>query len=535
MSSLIHAADLFCGAGGFSSGLRRACHRLGLDVSLLAINHWDVAIATHSSNHPDAMHLCESLHSVDPRKVIKDGRLNLLLASPECTHHSNARGGKPMNDQSRSSAMIILDWCDAITIDSLLIENVREFADWGPLYAADHPNQKKRNRPIESKKGSLFRHFLQGLRLRGYKVDYRILNAADYGDATTRYRLFIQARRGRTPITWPEPTHTPAGESNLFGDSQPWRSAREIIDWDLPGKSIYGRKKPLSENTMRRILAGLKKFSGLDPYIIGMEHFDGKGERVYDPSRPLPTITSKGQFGLYEPYIVVLRNNCDARSIDQPLPALCANGGHVGVAEPYLVKFYGGHDSASLDEPLPTITANYEHYGLAQPFIVPNFGEREGQSPRCHSIEEPLPTVTGHGAGCLVQPFIVQYNEGESRRCKSIEDPLPTITAEPRFGLAEPYLVQYNGTGGAQSVSDPLNTVTSRDRFGLACPEIVNDGTVALVDIKFRMLQPHELAAAMGFPADYAFTGVRDDKVKQIGNAVPVNLAAALCEAMLST
>ena len=281
----ITAADLFCGAGGTSTGLSQACEAAGINVDLLAVNHWTVAIDTHSRNHPEARHLCESLDNVDPRKVIPGGRLNLLVASPECTHHSNARGGKPMSDQSRASAWHILRWAEALYIDNILIENVREFMNWGPL-GVD-------GRPMKSKRGQTFQAFLAGLRSLNYDVDYRVLNAADYGDPTTRERLFVMARKRPRRVRWPEPTHRPASEEpNLFGKKLPWRTAREVIDWNLPGTSIFHRKRPLSPTTIARIAAGLRKFGGLaaEPFLV-MLYGTGKTRSVNDP---LPTVTAGG-------------------------------------------------------------------------------------------------------------------------------------------------------------------------------------------------------------------------------------------------
>ena len=192
---------------------------------------------------------------VDPRKVIPGGRLALLVASPECTHHSKARGGKPVEDQRRSSAWHILRWAEAIYIDNILIENVEEFTKWGPISA--------KGKPLKSKKGETYIAFLNALKALGYRVEWKILNAADYGDATTRKRLFVMARRGNRKIIWPEPTHSHKGEVDLLGQKPKWRAAREIIDWSIQGESIYTRKKPLADNTMKRIYAGLEKFCGI--------------------------------------------------------------------------------------------------------------------------------------------------------------------------------------------------------------------------------------------------------------------------------
>lgn len=434
----LQAADLFCGAGGTSTGLLAAAKSLGLTVDLLAVNHWDVAIATHTTNHPGARHLCADLESIDPLKVAPGGRLNLLVASPACTHHSRARGGKPMSDQQRASAWHILRWAEALYIDNILIENVREWQEWGPLGV--------NGRPLKSKRGELFQQFLRSVRALGYNVDYRLLNAADYGDATSRTRLFVQARRGGRRIQWPEPTHSARSEQPRMFETATWRPAREIIDWTIPSQSIYSRKRPLAPNTMRRIYAGLQKFSGR-LFVIGQQ-------------------------------------SCAApRGVNDPIPTAAAAG------------------AISLIEPLATMTTSGTNFGLPPPFLVQYHSERVG----------------------------------EPARVASVDQPLPTQTTENRFGLAEPFLVSYYGTGTPQSVDAPLATLTTRDRLGLATPEIkaIDGQTVGWLDIHFRMLQPHELAAAMSFPTDYEFTGNRAQRVRQIGNAVAVRTAQALTGAIL--
>lgn len=450
---VIKAADLFCGAGGTSTGLARACAELGFGLDLIAINHWDVAISTHTENHPGANHLCESLDNVDPRKLVKSGRLNLLVASPECTHHSNARGGKPMNDQSRSGAFMILRWAEALYIDTLIIENVQEFQTWGPLGA--------NKRPLISKRGHSFQAFIVQLKALGYTVDYKVLNAADFGDATTRERLFIVARRGNKRIAWPKATHACDMNEQLFDRSvKKWVSAREIIDWNIKGTSIFDRKIPLRQSTLNRIEAGLKKFGGRAA----------------------------------EPFLVILRNHATASSIDMPIPTVTAGGGHVALCEPFII-------------------------GQMGPRIVT-------------SIDQPIPTVTTKSCITLCEPFIVRYNGGTTeegtRRVHSIDEPVPTIASGGnQYGLVSPFLVKYNGAGaGIQSVDTPIGTITTRDRFGLVEGE--------RLDIRFRMLQPHELAAAMGFPPGYKFSGNKTEIVKQIGNAVPVHLSSALAKANLA-
>lgn len=529
----IKAADLFCGAGGFSSGLLAAIRAAGLDVDLVAVNHWDVAIATYSANHPGVKHLCETLDNVDPRKVVPGGYLDLLLASPECTHHSNARGGKPMSDQSRASAWHILRWAEALYIREIIIENVREFRDWGPL--------DKDARPVKKRKGVLYKQFLSSLRALGYTVDDRILNAADYGDATSRKRLFIRASREQRRITWPVPTHLPAGSLELRAEQLTHRTAREIIDWELPGKSIYDRKRPLSPNTMRRIMAGLKKYSGLPFVVPNFGERDGQEPRTHSVDAPIPTVTGHGAGCLVQPFIVPLEhggaNTGDrAHEVDKPLPTVTAKG-QFGLCEPFLVQYYGGQDAVPVDKPLPTICANYEHYGLCEPFLVEYHGNHAGRADgdeRARSVDQPLGTLDTSNRFALAQPYLVVLRNNQD--AKSIDEPVPTLCASgSHFGVCEPFLVKYHGNGGARPVDAPLDTITSRDRFGLVTPEIGEDaGEVAMLDIRFRMLQPHELSAAMSFPSDYEFAGNRDAKVRQIGNAVPVRLAAALCGSALS-
>lgn len=580
----IAAADLFCGAGGTSTGLWQACQELGAKLELFAINHWNVAISTHSTNHPYAKHLCESIDNVDPRKLVRSGRLNLLVASPECTHHSNARGGRPMSDQSRASAWAILRWAEALYIDSIIVENVREFRDWGPL-GAD-------GRPMKSKRGQTFYSFICALRSLGYKVEDRIINCADYGDPTTRERLFIMARRGGKKIVWPEPTH---GDDPLFGKLKPWRAAREIIDWSVEGQSIFNRKRPLAPATLARIEAGLRKFGGknaepflvilrnhanaqsidapvptvtakgnhiglCEPFVLGQQ----SGSVARSVGQPLPTIATDGAIALVEPFLVELRNGKTANSLDDPLSTVTTKGAHHGLCEPFVFAHQRRENQpTSVDEPLQTITASSSDFalvepfiiaqfsegaprsvdkplgtltttsrgvGLCEPFIVPFFGEREGQEPRTHSLDDPLPAVTSHGAGGLVEPFIMPVNHGkDDKRSYSMDRPMPTVTTIDAWGMVEPFLVKYNGTAKARPVSVPLDTVTSKDRFGLV---ETNQGPMK-IDIRFRMLRPHELARAMSFGDDYKFSGNRELQVKQIGNAVPVRTARALCLAAL--
>jgi DNA (cytosine-5)-methyltransferase 1 len=478
-------ADLFCGAGGESAGIMQAAEELGIKVKLTAVNHWDRAIETHAANYPDAEHWCQSVESLDPAKAVPGRRLDLLWASPECTHHSNARGGRPRSDQSRASAWLVLKWLSELYVERVIIENVPEFLSWGPLDEA--------GRPVRDRKGKTFRAFISSLRSLGYTVDWRILCAADYGDPTTRRRLFIQAVKGRKRIMWPQITHMD-GPENLLG-CKPWVPARDIIDWSIPGTSIFGRKKPLADATMRRIAAGIEKY--WKDYA--------------------------------EPFLAVLYGTSTAESLDLPLSAVTASGAHHALIEPFLLPnegYYRGNQARPLDKPLTTVTASRGFGALIQPFITRYQGSHEGESDgdsRNHSAGRPLPAVDTSNRYGLVEPLLVEYHGTSKPYPASL--PVKTITTKDRFALLEPFVFsigQASAKDRAHSINEPLTTVVTKMEHCL-----VEAGPVFL-DIRFRMLKNHELKRAQGFPDDYVITGNVTEQTKQIGNAVPPGTARAL-------
>jgi DNA (cytosine-5)-methyltransferase 1 len=548
MNNDLYLADLFAGGGGFSTGIAEACKQLGKKPDLVAINHWKTAVDTHTLNYPWARHLCTGLDAVHPTVEVKGGRLNLLAASPECTHHSNARGGKPMNDQSRSSAWLILKWLQELYVEAVLIENVQEFEDWGPL-GAD-------GRPLKSMKGQLFDQFIANLKALGYNVDWRVANAANYGGATTRERLFIMARRGRNKrIMWPDHTHAQLGDlqPEMFGNQmQRWRPARDIIDWTLPSQSIFTRKKPLAANTLERIAAGLRKFGGkaAEPFLVVLRQHMG-ARSINDP---IPTLTASGtHVGLCEPFIVPQFGEREGQSprfhsLDAPLPTVTGHGAGA-LVQPFIAELRGGKYANSIDDPLSTVTTKGAHHALVEPFLLsmehgnsvppsfmttvnhgmPGGANRNGR--RVYDLDNPMPTITTVDAWGVVQPFIITAGGpvGQGRTPKDINHPLPTVLTDDRHALIEPLIVSYYGTQNVSTVRSPLPTVTTKDRFGL-----VQFGDGLYLDIHFRMLTWRELASAMGFPAEYVFAGNRSDKVKQIGNAVEVKTATAMAMAALA-
>lgn len=459
----ITTVDLFAGAGGTSTGLVEAAGALSSRVNLTAINHNRKALETHQANFPWAKHILTELQFVDPSEVVPEGRLDGMVASPECTFFSRARGGKPIRPQDRASPWYLGRWIHKLDIPWLLIENVPEIVRWGPL--------NSQGRPTAAGRGRYFKLWVHMFEKAGYSFDYRILNAADYGDATSRRRFFAVARNDGKPITWPAPTHS----RKPIGKQEKWRGARDIIDFSMHGESIFNRKRPLSSNTMKRIIAGLRKFSSpeMKPFIVLLEHSLLKPEnRIRDIDLPLPAITG-------------------------------ARGGA---------------------------------FAIAEPFLLPVEGIFRGNTAK--PLSEPVGTITQRGYGGIVEPFISIYH-GESGnslpRVGNIREPLPTLDTSNRIALVEPYLVEYYGNGSAKSIEDPLPTVTSRDRFAFIEPRVAIEGVEYRFDIFYRMLKPRELAAAMGFPKEYQFMGNQQDQVKQIGNAVAVNIARSLIASLIES
>lgn len=480
-------ADLFCGAGGSSTGARMALEDLGLAMELVCVNHWPTAIATHRANHPAARHYCQDIASVRPHLIVPEGRLDLLMASPTCTHHSVARGGKPTSDQQRADPWHVVTWLTELRVKRLLVENVPEFVNWGPVDA-------RNARPVRSRRGEYFAAWVDTIRRLGFAVDWRVLNAADYGEATTRRRLFVQARSDGKPIVWPAPTHVKPQTGTLpFPGVKPWRPAREIIDWSIPGRSIFARKKPLSPKTLARIYAGAAKF------------------------------------GWPQPFLVILRNHMAAQGMDAPIPTVAANGNHIGLAQPVILSPNTSGAPRSPDDPLPTITTGgagseirpgCARHMLAQPFVLSRQG---GGAPR--GLEEPTPTQVAKHSHALIAPY---YGSGSGLTCGTAESPLPTVSTHDRLALITPITHADGSDRSRDPAVAPLPTLTTAHRGELA---IITAS--AHYDILFRMLEPHELARAMGFD-DYEFTGTKTEQTKQIGNAVPVRLVRALVGAAMA-
>ena len=488
------AADMFCGCGGTSAGLLRAATRLGVHLELCAVNHWVTAIETHRANHPGVMHLCETLEKVDPKEAVPGGKLTLLVASPECVHFSAARGGKPMSDQSRHGARHILSWAKALDIESILIENVKEFRTWGPL--------NKDNRPIKAERGKYFMRFLRDLEALGYKVEHQVLCAADYGDATTRRRLFIIARK-RGEIVWHQPTHMDPSRESLFAKGlKPWKAAKEIINWNIKGKSIFGRKRELVEKTLTRTLIGFERHGGPNAWPFAAmiaHHMQSLGFEIPATKSPLRT---SGPLVDNLDLVVPLRNHGVAATTESPLTTVCAEG---------------------------------QHQAFAQGFVLPH---RKFKRMDVDAVDVPLRTMdatNGHQF-YLVEPNLIRYQGGKGSRAtrtQSIGHPISTVDTNPRFGLVEPILVHLKGESFALVECRVCVAGDQGDqtyRYGL----VDESGELRyLLDITLRMLTAEELAAAHSIPG-YILVGTLKERIKQLGNMVPASIAEALCYTILS-
>lgn len=362
----IKAADAFCGCGGATTGFEMKANQLGLDHVSIAVNHWDIAIDTMSANHPKVKAVRADMMTLLPSEVLC-GKLDFFWASPSCTHHSRAKGGRPRENQLRSQPELLYPWIDYGRPKFVVIENVPEFVEWGPLNA--------KNMPIKKMKGKFFIHFIEGIKLRGYDVDWRVVCCADYGDATTRKRLFIKAvRHGCGKIEWPEPTHAENPETDLFGTKlKKWRAIRECLDFDDIGRSVFNRPKPLAEKTMRRIADGMRKYCGIDlqPFLVKM-YGTGKSNSVVDHTnngkarsvdKPIPAQTTKDHVSLITPMVLGQQGGAECRPVDKPVPTI-ATSGAIRLITPFVVDNANGGIIRGADEPINTVTVKDQHMGV---------------------------------------------------------------------------------------------------------------------------------------------------------------------------
>lgn len=537
----ILVADLLCGAGGSSTGCERALRELGLDMELVCVNHWNVAIDTHKLNHPQARHYVQDIATVRPHILVPEGYLDLLMASPTCTHHSVARGGKPTSDQQRSDPWHIITWLTELRVKRIIIENVWEFIGWGPV-------DPKTGKPIKSRKGEYFQAWIATLQRLGFQPEWRKLNAADYGDATTRQRFILMARSDGRRVAWPTPTHMKRPEDEglaLFPTMKPWRPAREIIDWNLKGRSIFNRKKPLAAKTILRIYAGIVKFNWPEPYLVRLRN------HMADRGIPIPNAAGNNlHIATAEPFVMSAAHGVGAdetnphdrrvKSIDDPLGAIHAGGGNFGLVEPFVLSQGAGGIPRSVDNPVPTIPTDGGHA-----LIAPYYGSGSGET--CTSDAEPLPTLTTKARLGIVVP-VTHSKSGNAAR--TVDDPIPTMTTAKggEFAVVMPgrhdasraelaFIAAQFGEREGQAprvhdIAEPTPTISATGHINLVEPSADD-----LYDILFRMFEPPELGAAMGFSDEeqsYEFAGTKTDQIKQIGNAVSVKKMKACVGAIMA-
>lgn len=480
--------DNFAGGGGASTGIE-----LGLNRHVdIAINHDPAAIDMHKVNHPETKHYCESVWDVDPIEACAGRPVGLGWFSPDCKHFSKAKGARPVDKGIRGLAWVVVRWAALVPMRVFMLENVEEFLTWGPVVEVD-PGKFK---PCPDRRGETFNAFVAcmttGLkkghpaweeirgalgddfpyhkleRGLGYELDHRILKMCDYGVPTTRQRLFMVGRNDGQAINWPEPTH---GEG-----LQPYKTAAGIIDWSIPVKSIFDRKRPLAESTLKRIAKGIQKF------IVDVEQ-----PFIVDQAKALPFITEHAN-----------ASNQRNMAANEPLRTICSQvkGGHFALVSAHIAKHYTGVTGSDVRDPLHTVTTT-DHNALVTSHMIKLRGDNVG-----HSTNEPLHTISAGGN---------------------------------HLGNVQAFLVKYYGTSDAQAINAPLGTVTTKDRFGLVT---IHGEQYQIVDIGMRMLEPHELFAAMGFEKNYKIShdskGNRNTKKNQVarcGNAVCPPAAQALVTA----
>lgn len=536
--------DLFAGGGGASTGLE-----MGLKRPVhVAINHDPDAISMHRVNHPGAEHYQCDVFEVDPLTATRGRPVGHLHMSPDCTHHSQAAGGQPRKQAIRSLAWVGHKWVGKTRPRTLSLENVKQMLQWGPLVAkrckvtgrvvkldgtVAAPGERTRVEeqflvPCKKRRSQNWRHFIEGLREMGYELEWKTLAACDFGAPTTRDRLYLYARRDGLPIVWPAATHArkPAKGQKRYA------AAASCIDWSDLGKSIFGRKRPLAENTLKRIAKGIDKFviHAAEPFIVPIANY-GSGEVVQPISEPLRTITAwpkGGSFAVASPCLVQLahgqgkpggvqRWGIGSRDIDEPMNTITASSG-LAVATAFIAQMNGGfYEGAgrAADDPLSTITGR----GTQQQIVTAHLMvQRRNQSGA--DVKEPLHTITAganhHGlVHCTLSP---QVEEGALR-----------VAA---------FLMRYHSTGGQWAdLNEPMTTITTKDRLALVTVYIKGTPYV-IVDICLRMLKPRELYRAQGFPDTYIIDRGHDGRrftvtaqTRMCGNSVSPLPMAALAKA----
>lgn len=572
--------DSFAGGGGASTGIELALGR----IVNAAINHDPAAIRMHEANHPYTEHYQASVWDVDPETVCRGRPVALAWFSPDCKHFSKAKGAALVDRKIRGLAWIALRWAAKVRPRVIILENVEEFQTWGPV---------RKGKPVKKLAGTTFQKFVGQLRALGYTVEWRELVAADYGAPTTRRRLVLIARCDGRAIVWPERTHAPRDSVEVrSGKLLPWRSAAEIIDWSLPCPSIFSTKdeiherygisavRPLADNTMRRIIRGVDKFtikSGAS-FIVDCNH--SGGGHVTDSQEPCKTITAKHTGGICRPILAPLTMTNTSNSVGAPVSAPMntvrtgGGGGQMLVTTSLMCigQTGGGNRIRSLHEPAPTTVSKQEACLVATSLI--QYHTEKTESARAAGLDKPVCTVDASNRYGLTCANLVEYYGGG--RPLDVQSPMHTVTSHDREAVVAAHVVKYKRDEVGTRPSEPLPTQTAGGVFGCCKAVLCKIGTSErihywpqirdllnrycgyalgtddllllsiggvlyyIADIGLRMLSPRELYNAMGFPPDYIIDHDADGKpypktqqVARCGNAVCPPMAAAVVAANL--
>lgn len=507
--------DNFAGGGGASTGIELA---IGRSVDI-AINHDENAVAMHTTNHPDTLHYCESVFDVNPLVATAGRPVGLAWFSPDCRHFSKAKGSKPVAKEIRGLAWIVIRWALAVRPRVMMLENVEEFKTWGPLIVSadggQHPDPARAGETFEafcgmlsggipaghpalvecceflgiSVDGTQAQQLVAGL---GYAVDHRELRACDFGAPTIRKRFFMVMRCDGVPVTWPQPTHgdpkTPAVQG---GKLAPWRTAAECIDWSIPAQSIFDRKKPLAENTLKRIARGIQRFviDSASPFIVKCNHTTTKGK--YDCFRgqalaePLQTITKTHGYAIAVPHLTKFRTGAAGQPLTEPVPTVTAgtsvrpggNGHALGVVEAELAPFLAGSGGSEyqakprpLDKPMHTILKESRACVVA-PVIARQFGASIG-----HRADEPSATITAGGGGKsqLVAANLVKHYGGNYQGAGiGLDEPTHSVTTVDHHAVVAAHLMVNNTGHPGGAANQPAHTVTTGNHHAAVTSHLV--------------------------------------------------------------
>lgn len=549
--------DLFCGAGGTSTGVEQATvHGSKCAKVIACVNHDKNAIASHASNHPDALHYTEDIRTLDlgplaaytkkMRMKYPEAKL-IIWASLECTNFSKAKGGQSRDADSRTLAEHLFRYIEAfeladIPFDYIQIENVEEFMSWGDV--------DDNGKPISMQKGVSYLRWVNKVKSYGYDYDWRIMNSADFGAYTSRKRFFGQFAKGDLPITWPVPTHSKDGSEGMFTQLKKWKPVKEVLDLQDEGATIF-RDKPLSEKTLERIYAGLIKFvaGGKDKWLLKYNSTNGKSGKHIPPGidEPAPVVSCQGRLGIVSAdFLSAYYGNGDnVSSVDSPAPTVTTKDRLAFVSSQFLYSYNFNDAGKDINLPCPTLVTR-DRLALATPqFMDQQFGQSKPAS-----IEKPCGAITQNPKYNLVscRPWLM--DTAFSNVGSSLDKPAPVITANHKWHyLMNP---QFNSAGS--DIEKPCFTLIAKmdkrppylvaTETGEAAIEIYTTDSpctkkikefmalYGIVDIKMRMLKIPELKKIMGFPAEYHLVGNQAEQKKYIGNAVEVNTAMALCSAL---